>query len=58
MTPEEKREIIAALTQIAKALEIERACVLRVVAVLKRGDPQGTPIVLSSNDSVAGIIPN
>lgn len=54
MKREELVELRAALVQLAKALETERACVLRVLRVLERGEKQSGEVVqVSDSDSVA-----
>jgi hypothetical protein len=45
------QELRAALIQLAKALETERACVLRVLRVIER-QAENKPVTVSENDTV------
>lgn len=55
MTQAELAELRAALMQLEKALEIERACVIRIRKVLEKSI-ENKIVTISENDSLAGII--
>lgn len=53
MSEQDKQELRAALIQLAKTLETERACVLRITRVLeKQMGIQAEPVTVSQGDSV------
>jgi hypothetical protein len=56
MSEKELIEIRAALIQLAKALETERACVLRIVKAIERVEAEGgeiVPVAIAINTEVS-----
>jgi hypothetical protein len=47
-------ELRAALIQLAKTLETERACVLRIVAIVERQVGMVQQVTISERDSITG----
>jgi len=58
MTDADKMELRAALIQLEKALETERACIIRIRKIIERDMPplQSKTVTISKNDNLAGII--
>jgi hypothetical protein len=57
MTPAEILELRAALIQLAKTLEIERGCILRILSVLDKHAPTAPNLVtILPSDSLVGYI--
>lgn len=61
MTQADLIELRAALNQLAKALETERACVLRLMHIVERNTPTPLPtdtktVTFLPNDSLAGYV--
>lgn len=56
MTDDDLIELRAALMQLEKALETERACVIRVRKIIERNIPpqENKTVTISSADTVAG----
>lgn len=56
MTESDLIELRAALIQLEKTLETERACVIRIRKVIERGMPlvQNKVVTISPQDSIAG----
>jgi hypothetical protein len=60
MSKAELIELRAALTQLAKTLETERACVLRIVAIVERSMDGAVKdadrVTITPRDSVTGVL--
>lgn len=49
-------ELRAALTQLAKALETERACVIRIMRIVERQIADGQPEAVKASSVFASVV--